>query len=74
MKKNELIGKEFKWLSPKTGGITFGVIEKIVNDNTYPKIVSTKNNVYYLIDCEVKINEKFEKVILEKNVGDYQTN
>lgn len=74
LKKKELVGKEFKWVSPRTSGETFGIIDKIVNDNTFPKIVSTKNNVYYLTDCEIKINEKFEKVILEKNVGDIKIN
>jgi hypothetical protein len=73
LKREELIGKEFKWVSTKTGGETFGIIEKIINPNWSPKIVSTKENAYYLSECTVKVNDEFIIVNLEKNVGDYQT-
>ena len=72
LKKEELIGKDFKWVSTKTGGDTFGVIQKIVNLNYSPKIVSTNDNAYYLSECTIKINNEFIKVELEQNVGDNQ--
>lgn len=67
MKKKDLVGKEFKWISPITSGETHGVIQKVLNSDDYPRIESTKNNCYHLNECTVKINGEFIKVFKIEN-------
>lgn len=67
MNKKELVGKEFKWVSPRTSGETFGIIERILTFPPYPRIESTKNNCYHLNECTVKIDGEFIKVFKIEN-------
>lgn len=64
MKSSELINKEFKWISPITGGETFGIVNKVLKDKyiSYVRIISTNNNVYPVRECTFKINDEFIEV------------
>jgi hypothetical protein len=68
MKSSDLIDKEFKWISPITGGETFGVVFKVIKDKyiTYTRIESTKGNVYPLKECTFKINNEFIEVRIDE--------
>lgn len=68
MNKEELIGKEFKWISPLTGGETFGIIKKIIKDKyvNYIRIESTVGNVYPIRECTVKINNEFIDIRIDE--------
>jgi hypothetical protein len=65
MKREELIGREFKWISTLTGGETFGIIEKVIDKNFSAKITSTKGNIYYLKECSVKLDNEFKSLKIE---------
>lgn len=58
----QLIEKEFKWVSPLTGGETSGIIKKITKSPGIPCFVSTFGNVYPVNECTVKFGDSYVKV------------
>lgn len=68
MKSNNLINKEFRWISPLTGGETYGVVRDVHKDKYigYVRIVSTNNNVYPVRECTFKINDEFIEVTINE--------
>lgn len=62
-----LEGLNFKWISPITGGETYGVIKKVYKYrfDHETMIESTNNNIYNLNECFVQIGDKFEKIDID---------
>lgn len=68
MKVTDLLGKRFKWISPITGGETFGEVQKVYNyrfENS-PLIETKEGNVYPIKECFIKIGDEFEKIELDE--------
>lgn len=64
MKIEQIKGSEFKWISPITGGETFGIVKKVYKYRfEYQTMIeSTNGNVYDLNECYVKVGDEYEKI------------
>lgn len=66
MNVDDLIDKKFKWISPTTGGETFGEILKVYRyRNENETLIETREgNVYPISECFIEINGDYKKIEL----------
>lgn len=68
MNLNELKGSEFKWISPLTDGVSYGIVKNIYKYRYESDIMieSTNGNVYNYSECFFKVDDEFKKVLLDE--------